>query len=173
MSDKVYYWGPALTFFPDNRNVPYPDVVGSFLTNITLRNNHRDYKEDPYALAVRARDAYATRFNDLCISLVNTINDADSSHEGNDDEEKVFTEAIQSLEGEATIGGFGSKYDQFETKVNEQIRRMRGRNRNTVLEPTRNWTLVNAIELFANGDPNGWLAEGGIRDAWSIWSDVT
>lgn len=124
-------------------------------------------------MAVRARDAYATRFNDLCISLVNTINDAGSSHEGNDDEEKVFAEAIQSLEGEATIGGFGSKYDQFETKVNEQIRRMRGRNRNTVLEPTRDWTSVNAIELFANGDPNGWLAEGGIRDVWSKWSDVT
>jgi hypothetical protein len=171
-SDKVYYWGPALTFFPDKRNVPYPKVVGSFLLNLRLRVNHQDHKEDPHPSAIRARAAYATRFDDLCTSLVNTINN-NSSNEEDDEEEKILAKSIQSLGGEATIGGFGEKYNQFENRVNQQIHRIWGRNRATVLEPTGNWTSVNVDALFAEGDPSGYFERGGKRDVWSKRNDVT
>jgi hypothetical protein len=160
ISDKVFYWGPALTLFPDKRNVPYPKVVGGFLSNLRLRVNHQDHKEDPQPSAIRARAAYATRFDDLCTSLVNTINN-NSSNEEDDEEEKIFAKSIQSPGGEATIGGFGEKYNQFENRVNQQIRRIRSRNRATVLEPTGNWTSVNVDALFAEGDPSGWFENGG------------
>jgi hypothetical protein len=172
VSDTVYYWGPALTFFPDNRNVPYPKVVGSFLSNLRLSVNHQDHKEEPHPSAIRARAAYATRFDDLCTSLVNTINN-NSSNEEDDEEEKMFSESIQSLGGEATIGGFGEKYNQFENRVNQQIRRIWSRNRATVMEPTGNWTSVNVDALFAEGDPSGYFENGGKRDVWSERNDVT